>query len=210
MRIRTFFVTLALLLLLAPATAGATVQTRDDPSDAPSGPSGKADLRKVAWDVTGAAAKLTVSVDASTFGASERALLGVHVLLDINSDSIADNELVATRNADGTNVDVALRTLDRTLSTGDCQDLAGKATGPSGTVKPTLAGGLETFAFRLDPTVIPGHLAAFRWAAFGQAPPDGAAAGPWDVMPNAANQTPAPRTRETAAATRPRAGCACA
>ena len=57
----------------------------------------------------------------------------------------------------------------------------------------TLAGGRETFSFSFDPTVLPGHLAAFRWAAFGQAPPDGAAAGPWDVMPNAANPDPGRR-----------------
>jgi hypothetical protein len=183
-------VTFALLLLLAPATAGATVQIRDDPSDARNGPSGKADLRKVTWDVSGASAKLTVSVDASTFGGSQRALLGVHVLVDRDDDAIADDEVVATRNADGTNIDVALRALDGTLSTGDCQDLAGKAVGPQGIVAPTLAGGLETFSFSFDPTVLPGHLASFHWAAFGQAPPDGAAAGPWDVMPGAANPDP--------------------
>ncbi len=179
-----------MLLMLAPGTASAAVQTREDPSDAPSGPSGKADLRSVAWDVSGGAAKLTVSLDASTFGSSQRALIGVHVLIDDDGNSIADHEVVATRNADGIKVDVALRNLDRTLSTADCQDLAGKAAGPQGTVATTLAAGRETFSFSFDPNVLPGHLASFRWAAFGQAPPDGAAAGPWDVMPNAADPAP--------------------
>ena len=114
----------------------------------------------------------------------------MHVLIDTDSDAIADHEVVATRNADGLSVDVALRNLDRTLSTPDCQDLAGKAAGPAGTVATTIAGGRETFSFSFDPNVLPGHLASFRWAAFGQAPPDGAAAGPWDVMPDAANPDP--------------------
>jgi len=187
-RIRTVIATVALVLLL-PVTATAAVQTRSDPSDAPTGASGKADLRKLAWDVSATAAKLTVSVDASTFGA-ERALLGVHVLIDRDGNGIADDEVVATRNADGVAVDVALRHLDRTLSTADCQDLAGKASGQEGTVAGTIAGGLETFSFTFDPNVLPGHLADFRWAAFGQAPPDGAAAGPWDVMPDTANPDP--------------------
>jgi hypothetical protein len=189
-RIRTSIVIFALVLLLAPATASAAVQTRDDPSDAPSGASGKADLRSVAWDVSDTAAKLTVGLDASTFGSSQRALIGVHVLLDLDVDGIADHEVVATRDADGTAVDVALRDLDGTLSTAGCQDLAGKAAGPQGTVSTTMAGGRETFSFSFDPNVLPGHLASFRWAAFGQAPPDGAAAGPWDVMPDAANPDP--------------------
>ena len=88
------------------------------------------------------------------------------MLVDLDSDSIADHEVVATRNADGLRMDVALRTLDRTLSTADCQDLAGKAAGPQGTVPTTIAGGRETFSFSFDPAVIPGHLASFRWAAF--------------------------------------------
>ena len=52
-RIRTCLASpaLSLSLLLAPATAGAAVQTRDDPSDAPAGASGKADLRTVSWDI---------------------------------------------------------------------------------------------------------------------------------------------------------------
>ena len=150
---------------------------------------GKADLRSVAWDVGATSAKLTVGLDASTFG-STRALIGVHVLIDADSDSIADHEVVATRNADGVKVDVALRDLDRTLSTPDCQDLAGKGAGPAGTVATTIAGGRETFSFSFDPNVLPGHLASFRWAAFGQAPPDAAASGPWDVMPDAANPDP--------------------
>jgi hypothetical protein len=189
-RIRTFIATLAMLVLLAPATASAATQTREDPSDAPPGASGKADLRTVAWDVGDTSAKLTVSVDASTFGSAQRALIGVHVLLDLDVDGKADHEVVATRNADGSKVDVALRNLDGTLSTADCQDLAGKAAGPQGTVSSTIAGGRETFSFSFDPNVLPGHLASFRWAAFGQAPPDGSASGPWDVMPDVANPDP--------------------
>ena len=154
MPIRTYIATLAMLLMLAPGTASAAVQTREDPSDAPSGPSGKADLRSVAWDVGASSAKLTVGLDASTFGKA-RALIGVHVLIDTDSDAIADHEVVATRNADGLSVDVALRNLDRTLSTPDCQDLAGKGAGPAGTVTTTIAGGRETFSFSFDPTTSP-------------------------------------------------------
>jgi hypothetical protein len=181
----------ALLLALAPTTAQAATQTRDDPSDAPAGAFGKADLRTVAWDVGGASAQLTVSVDASTYGAGESAPIGVHVLLDADGNGIADREVVATRNADGVMVDVSLRTLDQTLSTGDCQDLSGAATAAAATVATTVSNGLETFTFSFDPTLVPGSLTTFRWAAFGQAPPDGAEAGPWDVMPDAANPDPA-------------------
>jgi hypothetical protein len=186
-RIRTYVLAIVAALLVLPATATAAVQSRSDPSDAPTGPSGKADLRTVTWDVSGTSATLTISVDASTFGSAERALLGVHVLIDRDGDGLADDEVVATRNADGLAVDVALRVLDGTLGTADCQDLAGKATSAQGTVGTKLGGGRETFSFTFDPTMLPGHLATFRWAAFGQAPQDGSASGPWDVMPDAAN-----------------------
>ena len=55
-------------LMLAPARRARRCRRARIPSDAPPGTSGKADLRTVAWDVSDAAAKLTVSVDASTFG----------------------------------------------------------------------------------------------------------------------------------------------
>ena len=186
------WVIVALLVALAPATAQAAAQTRDDPSDAPAGAFGKADLRQLDWDVGAASATLTVGIEASTYGTGERALIGVHVLLDADNDGIADHEIVATRNVDGVTVDLVLRDLDRTLSTGDCQDLAGAVTAAQSMVTTTLANGLETFTFSFDPTLVSGSLASsFRWAAFGQAPPDGSQAGPWDVMPDAANPDPA-------------------
>jgi hypothetical protein len=181
----------ALLLALAPTTAQAATQTRDDPSDAPSGAFGNADIRTLAWDVSGASARLTVGADASTYGAGERAPIGVHVLLDTDGNGIADGEVVATRNADGASVDLSLRALDQTLSSADCQDLSGKPTAAQATVATTLSNGLETFTFSFDPTLVPGSLATFRWAAFGQAPANGAEAGPWDIMPDAANPDPA-------------------
>ena len=183
--------TVALLLALAPTTAHAATQTRDDPSDAPAGVFGKADLRTVAWDVGGGLAQLTVGIDASTYGADERAPIGLHVLLDSDGNGIADREVVATRNADGARVDLSLRDLDQTLSSADCQDLSGKATAAQATVATTFSNGLETFTFSFDPALVPGGLTTFRWAAFGQAPANGADAGPWDVMPDAANPDPA-------------------
>ena len=183
--------TVALLLALAPTTAQAATQTRDDPSDAPAGAFGKADLRKVTWDLGGPSAELTVGLDASAYGAGDRALIGVHVLLDTDGDGIADREIVAARNADGAMVDLSLRNLDQTLSSADCQDLSGQATAAQATVATTLSNGLETFTFSFDATLVPGSLTAFRWAAFGQAPPNGAEAGPWDIMPDAANPDPA-------------------
>ena len=182
-------VALGVVFALVTGSAQAASQTAADPSDAPAGPSGKADLRAVSWDVGDTSATLKVSLDASTYPGG-RADIGVHVLLDTNADGIADQEIAATRNADGLAVDVALRNLDRTLSTADCQDLAGKPSGAQGKVATTIADGLETFSFSFDPALVSGRLAAFRWAAFGQAPPDGAQAGPWDVMPDAANPDP--------------------
>jgi hypothetical protein len=163
------------------ASAGAAVQSRADPSDAPAGAFGKADLRAIDWDVGDTSATLRVALDESTY-----ADIGVHVLLDTDGDGLADADIAASRNADGVSVDVALRTLDRTLSTVDCQDLDGKSTSQIATVSTTIAGGIESFAFTFDPTAVPGHLAAFGWAAFAQAPAD-TAGGPWDVMPDAAD-----------------------
>ncbi|MEA2310773.1 MAG: hypothetical protein QOE28_741, partial [Solirubrobacteraceae bacterium] len=68
---------------------------------------------------------------------------------------------------------------------------AGKATSVAGTVATTVAGGIETFSFTFDPTVVAGGLGSFRWAVFAQAPPDGSQAGPWDVMPAGADPAPA-------------------
>jgi hypothetical protein len=177
-----------LLLAVATPTAQAATQTRDDPSEAPPGLFGKADLRTVSWDI-GAVATLTVAVDESTYSGT-RAAIRVHILLDTDNDGIADHELDAKRNADGLKVDIVLRDLDRTLSTGDCQDLSGKDTSALGTVSTTIANGIESFSFSFDPALVPGSLAAFRWAAFGQAPPDAADAGPWDFLPDAANPDP--------------------
>ena len=182
---------MAFLLALVPTTAQAATQIRDDPSDAPPGAFGKADVRTVAWDLGGASAQLTVGVDESTYGAGERAPIGVHVLLDADGNGIADREIVATRNADGARIDLSLRDLDQTLSSADCQDLSGKPTAAQATVATTISNGLETFTFSFDPALVPGGLTTFRWAAFGQAPPNGADAGPWDIMPDGANPDPA-------------------
>jgi hypothetical protein len=185
--------TVVFLLALAPATAQAATQTRDELSDAPDGTLGRADLRSVSWDVAGSAAKLTIGLDASTYQecnpgcVDQRAQIAVHVLLDTDGDGIADAEAMATRDADGVAVDAQLRSLDRTLSTADCQDLAGDALGVSATLASSVAGGIETFTFSFDPTVLPGALAAFRWAAFAQAPPDASAGGPWDYLPDSTN-----------------------
>ena len=121
-----------LALALGPSAADAATQSRDDPSDVPGPPSGQADLRRVAWDVTGTAATLTVSLDDNAF-----APVAVHVLMDTGGDGLADEEVVATRNADGTRLDVKLRELSHALSTSDCQDLAGKDTSAQATVELT-------------------------------------------------------------------------
>lgn len=175
-------------------SAGAATQSRDDPVDAPAGSVGKADLRTIAWDVSDAAAKVTVTQEASTYsgcGGTCRAQFGVHVLLDTDADGLADAQVVATRSADGLKADVSVRTLDHVLSSTDCQALDGKPTTASATLDTSVAGGLESFTFTFDPSVVPGGLAAFRWGAFAQAPPDGAIGGPWDVMPDTADPAPA-------------------
>ena len=183
-----------LLLALMPAAAGAATQTREDPSDAPNGTFGKADLRSLTWTVDGAAATLELSLDASTYEECSkppcvtlRAQIGVRVMVDTGTDGIADAQIVATRNADGTSVDFALRTLSGALSSADCQDLDGKGTAENATVVTTVANGRETAKFSFDATPVTDGLDAFRWAALAQAPPDHSAAGPWDVMPDAAN-----------------------
>jgi hypothetical protein len=176
--------------MLVPAAAQAATQTVDDPSDALAGASGKADLRTVSWDIGASTATLKVSIDDSTYDAGQRADIEIHVLLDTDGDGTADRDIVAMRNADGTAVDLDLRNLDAIDSTADCQELAGKTSGQIATVAPTVAGGLETFSFTFDPTVVPGSLASFRWAAFGQAPPGSSSAGPWDLVPDAANPDP--------------------
>ena len=175
------------MLAFLPGSAVAATQTVTDPSDSPTGVSGKADVRSIGWDVGAAGAALTVSLDESTYGGGQRADIGVHVLIDVDADGIADNDIVASRNVDGIAVDVNLLTLNRTLSTTDCQDLAGKPTGQMDTVATTVAAGMETLSFTFDPSVVQGGLAAFRWVVFAQAPPDGAAGGPWDFVPDAAD-----------------------
>jgi hypothetical protein len=182
---------LAVLIAFAagPASAPAATQVRADASDARDGAFGKADLRSLTWDIGPAAASLTVSADASTFAAG-RADIAIDVLLDTDADGIADRDIAATRNPDGLRIDVRLSVLGQTVSTADCQDLTGAATPAQATLNTTLGNGLETFTFSFDPLLVPGGLTAFRWAAFGQAPRDRAAGGPWDFMPDAANPTP--------------------
>lgn len=171
-----------LAFALGASAADAATQSRDDPSDAPGPENAQADLRRVAWDVTGSAATLTVSLDDNSF-----APVAVHLLMDTGADGLADEEVVATRDADGKRLDVTLRELSHALSTTDCQDLAGKNTSAQATVPSTVSGGLETFAFSFDPTVVAGGLASFTWAAFGQAPDFN---GAWDLLPDASNPAP--------------------
>jgi hypothetical protein len=193
----TLLCAIAAAVLAGPvASAGAVVQSRADPSDAPAGAVGKADLRAIDWDVGDTSATVRVGLDESTYadctgGCHDvRAPIGVHVLLDTDSDGLADADIAASRNVDGVSVDVALRTLDRTLSSVDCQGLDGTSSPQIATVSTTVSGGIESFAFTFDPTTLPGHLAAFGWAAFAQAPAD-TSGGPWDVMPDAADPEPA-------------------
>ncbi len=178
-----------LAFALVPGAAQAATQTVTDPADAPAGASGRADLRSLAWDVGPTSASLTVSLDQSTYGASLRAQIGVHVLIDSSADGLADHEIVATRNPDGVRVDVKLRTLDQIGSTTDCQELTGVDSGAATTVDATLSGGLETFTFSFDPALVAPGLATFRWTALAQAPLD--SGGPWDVMPDVADAAPA-------------------
>jgi hypothetical protein len=164
-------------------------QTRTDPSDAPAGALGKTDFRSLTWAVGATSTTLTVSVDQSEYVVGQttlRAELGVHVLIDTTADGIADDEIVGTRDADGSSVDVAIRTLDRTQSTSDCQDLAGRSTAQA-TVASSVASGRETFSYTFDNSSVPGGMTHFRWAAFGQSPPNPGSAGPWDYLPDQAN-----------------------
>jgi hypothetical protein len=186
MRPPALLITIIGVLLAAPA-AGAVVMTAGDPSDAPDGAEGKTDLRAVTWTVNGAASALTVTVDASTYGAGVRAALGVHALLDTDRDGLADAEVTAVRNADGVSVDWVLRSLTTTDSTGDCQDLTGSVIAFQDGAASTVSSGLETSTFNFASGDVPGGLGYFRWAAFGQSPPDAATAGPWDYLPDASN-----------------------
>ncbi|MEY2472663.1 MAG: Peptidase serralysin terminal [Actinomycetota bacterium] len=170
--------------------AYAVTSSGTDPSDAPVGPEGKTDLRLVKWNVGASTTTATIGVDASTYGAGNRATLGVHLLVDNDRDGIADAEVTAARNADGVSVDMTLRSLDRTLSTASCQDLSGKTLQGPTTVNPTVANGRETFATTFANDAVPGALAHFRWAAFGQSPGATSATGPWDYQPNATNPDP--------------------
>ena len=129
---------------------------------------------------------MTVTVDESTYGGSNRAELGVHVFIDVAGDGTADHEITAARAADGLKMDVALRELSGIASTADCQDLDGKSTAAA-TVDTAIANGLETFSFSFPTATVPGDLASFRWAAFGQSPPDAGQGGPWDYLVDAAN-----------------------
>ncbi len=177
-----------LVIALLPATAQAQTQTREDPADA----AGQADLRTVTWERGAGAATLKVRLTAT----APRVVFGGHVLLDTDADGIADLEIAAARNPDGASVDVALRQLNRALSTTECQSLGGKALATK-TLSTTIADNLESFEFAVDPALVP---AVFRWVAFVQTPPDGAAAGPWDAMPDAASTGPNPGDRRCDAA----------
>jgi hypothetical protein len=183
-------VIVALLLGFAATPAIAATQTRADPTDTTAGASGRADLRQLSWNVVPGSATLTLSFDDSTFGAGLRADIGVDVLLDRTGDGLADLEVAGVRNADRAHMDMSLRQLSGINSTADCQELGGGAPSAQGTVTPAVAAGRESFAFSFDPTLVPGALAAFRWAAIGQAPPPGGAGVPWDIMPDAANPFP--------------------
>ena len=110
-----------------PGSAGgrtASAMTATDPTDTPSGPEGKTDLRSLKWDVAIATTTQTISVDESRYRINEqRARLGLHVLLDTDRDGIADAEVAGTRNIDGISMDIALRSLDRAQSIGATLDL---------------------------------------------------------------------------------------
>lgn len=176
------FLAFGLVLVQAPV-----VHAADDPIDSPAGPVGKTDIRKVNWDVGTATTALTVSLEASTYGAGIRAEIGLTVVIDTDGDGLGDAKVTALRNADGLKVDLAVWVLDNTLSTMSCQALSGPATSAAATVDSVLASGLESFAFSFDTSVIPGGLSSARWVAFGQSPPDTSVARPWDYLPDAAN-----------------------
>ena len=181
---------LVLIAMLMPPQAMAGPRTTADPSDAPPGTEGETDIRSITWDVGIDTTTLTVSVDQSTFGASLRAELGVDVLIDTDGDAIADAEVMGARNADGVSMDMAVRTLDGTGSTASCQELAGSASGATGTVATTIAASLETFSFTFANDAVAGDLTLSHWVAFGQSPKDASVAGPWDYLPNSANPDP--------------------
>jgi len=185
------------VLAASAGSAAAAPEVYTEASDTPTGTSGKADLRKVIWDGNPTNTTLTVSIDDSSVD-KVRADIGVHVLIDSDRNAIADHEIYAVRNADDFRIDVALRELSHPLSTADCQDLAGKAIGTPTTVDPTIADAMETFSFTFASSDLlvqgqaSGKAPSFVWAAFGTAPPGAESAGPWDIMPDAAD--PAPQT----------------
>jgi Ca2+-binding RTX toxin-like protein len=178
----------ALAVVLVEVDASALTQTAGDPSDAPAATAGKTDLRSVTWDEGGTNTTLTISVDESVDGNSQPASLGVHVLLDTDRDGLADYEVMGVRNADGQKMDMTLRSLSRTNSTAECQDLSGAAVGPTQTVSTSISNNLETFSVTLESGSIT-SLSHFRWAAFGQNPPL-SSPSPWDYLPDAVNPDP--------------------
>ena len=163
-----------------PATAGATVQTRDDTATRRNGRRARRICAQVAWDVGGAAAKLTVSVDASTFGGEERALLGVHVLIDATATRSRTTRSWPRATRTARNVDVALRRLDGTLSTGDCQDSRARPSARRARSS-HVRGRARDVLVQLRRESPRRPLAAFRWAA--SARRRRRAGGSWDVMP---------------------------
>ncbi|HYN35955.1 MAG TPA: hypothetical protein VEV82_03170 [Actinomycetota bacterium] len=182
------FLLVSVAFVLAPAWAAQ--QAKTDPTDAPSGPEGKTDLRSIRWDVGASTTTLTVSVDESTYGFGQRAALGLHILVDADHNGLADADITGIRNSNGLSIDITPRVLDGTLSTLDCQDLAGSPTALTLTVNSQFANGRETFAFTLANGALPDGLSQSRWVAFGQSPEDTASAGPWDYLPDAANPDP--------------------
>ena len=176
--------------VLFPTAALAYTSTAADPTDAPTGPQGRTDLRSIAWDVGPSSTTLTVGIDESRVGGTSLATIGVHVLIDADRNGLADAEVAAGRAADGTSVDVTLRRLDGATSTNQCQDLSGTVVS-SGTVASSFATGRETFAFSFATSTLAGDLSVFRWAALGQSPGATVATGPWDYMPDEANPDPA-------------------
>jgi hypothetical protein len=179
------------LIIVVQTPVSARAPTPTDPTDAPSGIEGKTDLRSLEWTTGRGTTSQTVSVDASQYRINEqRARLGLHVLVDTDSDGLADVEVAGARNVDGESMDMTLRSLARTQSTGDCQDLAGTTTFATTALTTTTQGGLESVAFTFDNAQVPGGLSQFRWVAFGQSPGADPAGGPWDYLPDAANPDP--------------------
>lgn len=173
-----------------PWTRTVSAATATDPSDAPTGPAGKTDLRSLTWDIGATTATVTIAIDESTYDVGKRAEIGLHVLLDTDRNGIADAQVIGTRNADGAKVDLQLRSLSGINSTGTCQELGGSPLSYSIAVTSSIANSRETFSFSFNADAVPAGFGNFLWVAFGQSPPDGASAGPWDYVPDAANPNP--------------------